>query len=92
MSTIVEKFFEETLDAINRLIEQKNYYVSVKKVREILGISSQNRSRINFTWRFLKKLRKARYLSLSHVNSAKSYKIRSKNKIHMDPKVFLEQY
>jgi len=60
--TRVSYYFEETLMAINILIDRKDSQVSVKKIRKILNIENSDRSKISFIWRILDDLEQAGYL------------------------------
>ena len=54
--SIYLQYFIETLEALNQLIELNNSTISVKKIRKLNNIPSENRSKINFYWRNLAKL------------------------------------
>ncbi|MFX1500567.1 MAG: hypothetical protein ACFFDH_06325, partial [Promethearchaeota archaeon] len=47
---------KETLEAINKLIDNNINIVNTKRIRRCNHIKSSNRSKINFIWRALKYL------------------------------------
>jgi hypothetical protein len=79
----------ETIQAINSLIEKGVPEVSVRRIRAELSIRPEDRSRIAFIWRTLKRLELIGELSLDHVNSSRIYKIKAKGKIEIDPEKLL---
>ncbi|MHA1488276.1 MAG: hypothetical protein ACTSRI_01315 [Promethearchaeota archaeon] len=84
------KNLKDTLEAINKLIENKIFLVNTKKIRRCHDIKSSDRSKINFIWRSLEYLRNEGILELNGAhNSPKNYKIKLKEKI--DIKNFISQ-
>ncbi|MFX1316956.1 MAG: hypothetical protein ACFE9T_13930 [Promethearchaeota archaeon] len=83
------KNLKETLEAINKLIENNVYIVNTKKIRRCYNIKSSNRSKINFIWRSLNYLEKKGILMLNGTTNPKTYKINTDEKV--DVKEFLSQ-
>ncbi|MFX1377054.1 MAG: hypothetical protein ACFFA0_14710 [Promethearchaeota archaeon] len=75
---------KDTLDAINKLIENNVYIVNTKRIRRCFNIKSSNRSKINFIWRSLKFLEEEGILTLNGITNPKTYKILSDQKINID--------
>jgi hypothetical protein len=67
----------ETLEAINKLIDNNVNLVNTKRVRRCNNIKSSNRSKINFIWRSLEFLEKEGILEANGVHNPKTYKIKS---------------
>ncbi|MFX1343516.1 MAG: hypothetical protein ACFFBC_01180 [Promethearchaeota archaeon] len=80
---------KDTLNAINKLIENNVYIVNTKRIRKCSNIKSSNRSKINFIWRSLKFLEKEGILTLNGITNPKTYKILADQKI--DVNQFLTQ-
>lgn len=80
---------KETLNAINKLIENNVNIVNTKRIRRCYNIKSSNRSKINFIWRSLNYLEKQGILAVNGVTNPKTYKITANEKI--DVKKFLSQ-
>ncbi|MFO8017978.1 MAG: hypothetical protein R6U96_05040 [Promethearchaeia archaeon] len=80
------KNVKETLEAINKLIDNNIYTVTTKRVRRCNDIKSSNRSKINFIWRSLKYLEKENVLERNGKSKPLTYKITPKKKIEI-PKV-----
>ncbi len=78
------KNLRETLEAINKLIDNNINIVNTKRVRRCNDIKSSNRSKINFIWRSLKFLQKKGVLELNGSSNPRSYKIMSEGKIDID--------
>ena len=78
------KNLEETLEAINKLIENKVYLVNTKRIRRCNHIKSSNRSKINFIWRSLNCLEKEGLLEINGSINPKSYVIKSRDTIDID--------
>jgi hypothetical protein len=78
------KNLRETLEAINKLIDNNINIVNTKRVRRCNDIKSSNRSKINFIWRSLKFLEEEGILELNGKTNPKTYKIKSKNRIDID--------
>lgn len=79
----------DTLNAINKLIDNNVYLVNTKKIRRCVNIKSSDRSKINFIWRALKFLEQEGILRLNGITNPKTYKILSDQKIDIDN--FLDQ-
>lgn len=80
---------KDTLNAINKLIDNNVYLVNTKKIRRCANIKSSDRSKINFIWRALKFLEQEGLLSLNGITNPKTYKILPDQKIDVD--TFLSQ-
>jgi hypothetical protein len=80
---------KDTLDAINKLIDNNIYIVNTKRIRRCFNIKSSNRSKINFIWRSLKFLEQEGILTLNGITNPKTYKILTDQKI--DITKFLNQ-
>ena len=74
----------ETLDALNKLIDNNVNIVNTKRIRRCNNIKSSNRSKINFIWRSLEFLEKEGILEMNGSYSPKSYKIKSKQRLNVD--------
>ena len=83
------KHLKETIEAINKLIENNVYIVNTKRIRRCYNIKASNRSKINFIWRSLNFLEKKGILALNGVTNPKTYKITTEEKI--DVKKFLSE-
>ena len=78
------KNLEETLNAINKLIDKNVYLVNTKRIRRCNNIKSNNRSKINFIWRSLKYLEEeGSILERNGVINPTTYKIKKKEKINI---------
>ena len=77
------KNLEETLEAINKLIDNKINMVNTKRIRRCLSIESSDRSKINFIWRSLNFLEEREILEKNGIAKPKTYKIKPKNKINI---------
>jgi len=77
------KNLRETLQAINKLIDNNVNVVNTKRIRRCNNIKSSNRSKINFIWRSLDFLEKEGILEINGSYSPKTYKIVS-DKINID--------
>jgi hypothetical protein len=75
---------KDTLNAINKLIDNNVYLVNTKKIRRCANIKSSDRSKINFIWRALKFLEQEGLLSLNGITNPKTYKILPDQKIDVD--------
>lgn len=75
---------KDTLEAINKLIENNVTIVNTKRIRRCYKIKSSNRSKINFIWRALKCLEEEGILILNGITNPKTYKIISNDKIDVD--------
>ena len=80
---------KETVEAINKLIENNVNIVNTKRIRRCNNIKSSDRSKINFIWRSLKYLEKEGILTINGITNPKTYKIMTEEKI--DVKKFLSQ-
>ncbi|MFX1407022.1 MAG: hypothetical protein ACFFC9_09395 [Promethearchaeota archaeon] len=78
------KNLRETLQAINKLIDNHVAVVNTKRIRRCNNIKSSNRSKINFIWRSLDYLEKEGILEINGTYSPKTYKIKSNEKIDID--------
>ncbi|MFW9938967.1 MAG: hypothetical protein ACFFD5_15075 [Candidatus Thorarchaeota archaeon] len=78
------KNLRETLQAINKLIDNHVVVVNTKRIRRCNNIKSSNRSKINFIWRSLDYLEKEGILEINGTYSPKTYKIKSNEKIDID--------
>jgi hypothetical protein len=74
----------ETLDAVNKLIDNNVNIVNTKRIRRCNNIKSSNRSKINFIWRSLEFLEREGILEMNGTYSPKSYKIKSNQKLDVD--------
>ncbi|MHA1147777.1 MAG: hypothetical protein ACTSR8_05990 [Promethearchaeota archaeon] len=77
---------EETLEAINKLIEAKVNLVNTKRIRRCNNIRSSDRSKINFIWRSLKFLsqKELGILEKNGISNPTTYKIKPQEKIKID--------
>ena len=78
------KNLKETLDAINKLIDNNVTVVNTKRIRRCNKIKSSNRSKINFIWRSLDYLEKEGILEINGSFSPKTYKIKLNQRINVD--------
>lgn len=78
------KNVKETLEAINKLMDNNIKVVNTKRIRRCYNIKSSNRSKINFIWRSLDFLAKEGILEENGIITPKTYKIRLENKIDID--------
>lgn len=78
------KNLKETLDAINKLIDNNVTVVNTKRIRKCNNIKSSNRSKINFIWRTLDYLEKEGILEVNGSFSPKTYKIKLNQRINVD--------
>ncbi len=84
------KNLEETLDAINKCINNKVYIVNTKRVRRCNNVKSKNRSKINFIWRTLKYLEEeGTILEKNGTLNPVNYRIKKSEEI--DIKKFISQ-
>jgi hypothetical protein len=74
----------DTMEAINKLIENNVGLVTTKSIRRCNNIKASNRSKINFIWRSLNYLEKEGILEMNGTYSPKSYKIKSPQKIDIE--------
>ena len=74
----------ETMEAINKLIDNNISLVTTKSIRRCNNIKASNRSKINFIWRSLNYLEKEGILEMNGTYSPKSYKIKSNQKINIE--------
>ncbi|MGV9199163.1 MAG: hypothetical protein ACOC4M_10010 [Promethearchaeia archaeon] len=77
------KNLKETLEAINKLIDNNIYTVTTKRVRRCNNIKSSNRSKINFIWRSLKYLEEENVLERNGESTPLTYKISPEEKIEI---------
>ncbi|MFX0059683.1 MAG: hypothetical protein ACFE85_17845 [Candidatus Hodarchaeota archaeon] len=78
------KNLRETLQAINKLIDNHVAVVNTKRIRRCNNVKSSNRSKINFIWRSLNYLEQEGILEMNGSFSPKTYKITSNEKIDID--------
>ena len=78
------KNLKETLDAINKLIDNNVTVVNTKRIRRCNNIKSSNRSKINFIWRSLDYLEKEGILEINGSFSPKTYKIKLNQRLNVD--------
>ena len=78
------KNLRETLQAINKLIDNNVNVVNTKRIRRCNNIKANNRSKINFIWRSLDYLEKEGFLKINGSYSPKSYKIISDEKLNIE--------
>lgn len=76
-----QKNLKETVEAINKLIDNNVNIVNTKRIRRCNNIKSSNRSKINFIWRALNYLEKQGILTLNGITNPKTYKIITNEKI-----------
>ena len=74
----------ETLEAINKLIDNNISLVTTKSIRRCNNIKASNRSKINFIWRSLNYLEQEGILEMNGRYSPKTYKIKLDQKIDVD--------
>ncbi len=79
-----QKNLKETVEAINKLIDNNVTIVNTKRIRRCNNIKSSNRSKINFIWRALKYLEDQGILTLNGITNPKTYKIIPSEKIDID--------
>jgi len=84
MTNYNKKHLNETIKALNTLIEEGRRYVDTKTIRRINEISSSDHSRINFIWRSLKNLKEEGYLEVNGRKSPKLYIIKTEEKIDLE--------
>jgi hypothetical protein len=78
------KNLEETLNAINKLINKKVYLVNTKRIRRCNNIKSNNRSKINFIWRSLKFLNEeGSIIERNGIVNPTTYKIKTKESVNI---------
>ena len=78
------KNLEETLSAINKLIDKNVYLVNTKRIRRCNHIKSNNRSKINFIWRSLKFLQEeGSIIERNGIVNPTTYKIKMKEQINI---------
>ena len=77
---------KETLEAINKLIDNNVNLVNTKRIRRCNHIRSSDRSKINFIWRSLKFLAEddQGILEKNGITNPTTYKIMPKEKINVD--------
>jgi len=84
------KNLEETLNAINKLINKNVFLVNTKRIRRCNNVKSSDRSKINFIWRSLKYLEsEGSVLERNGKVNPTTYKIKKKDQI--DIPVFISQ-
>ncbi|MBD3340472.1 MAG: hypothetical protein GF353_15260 [Candidatus Lokiarchaeota archaeon] len=78
------KNLKETLEAINKLIDNNIYIVNTKRIRRCYNIKSSNRSKINFIWRSLNYLEDYGILEVNGSVKPKNYKIKSDDRVDVE--------
>lgn len=78
------KNLRDTLEAINKLIDNKVYRVDTKRIRRCNNVKSSNRSKINFIWRSLDYLEKEGILEINGSYHPKTYNIKLNQKLDID--------
>jgi hypothetical protein len=78
------KNVEETLEAINKLMENNISIVNTKRIRRCNKIKSSNRSKISFIWRSLDFLAKEGILEMNGSTKPKCYKINTDEQINIE--------
>lgn len=78
------KNLRETLEAINKLIDNNVNIVNTKRIRRCNNVKASNRSKINFIWRSLDYLEKEGILEVNGTYCPKTYKIILNEKINID--------
>lgn len=78
------KNLKETLQAINKLIDNNVNIVNTKRIRRCNNIKSSNRSKINFIWRSLDFLEKEGILEINGSHNPKTYKIKPIQKVNIN--------
>jgi hypothetical protein len=82
------KNLKETLEAINKLMENNVNIVNTKRIRRCYNIKASNRSKINFIWRSLDYLAKEGILEEDGVEEGvlkpKTYRIKIQDKINVE--------
>ena len=78
------KNLKDTVEAINKLIENNISIVNTKRIRRCCNIQSSNRSKINFIWRALKYLEEEGILTSNGITNPKTYKIMANEQIDVD--------
>jgi hypothetical protein len=83
------KNLEETLEAINKLIDNNVNIVNTKRIRRCNHVRSSDRSKINFIWRSLNFLEQKDILEKNGIAKPKTYVIKPKDQI--DVKGFISE-
>ncbi|TFF87698.1 MAG: hypothetical protein EU550_02775 [Promethearchaeota archaeon] len=78
------KNLRETLEAINKLIDNNINIVNTKRVRRCNKVKSSNRSKINFIWRSLSFLEDEGILKMNGISNPKTYVIPRNEKIDIE--------
>ncbi len=79
---------KDTLEAINKLVDNKISLVNTKRIRRCNNIKSSNRSKINFIWRSLKFLEEEGILTKNGITNPKTYNIANNEKIDVNKFLF----
>jgi hypothetical protein len=77
------KNLEDTLKAINKLIDNNVIIVNTKRIRRCNNIKSSDRSKINFIWRSLSFLEEKDILEKNGIVKPKTYMIKPKDQINV---------
>lgn len=75
---------KDTLEAINKLVDNNISLVNTKRIRRCNKIKSSDRSKINFIWRSLKFLEEEGILTKNGINNPKTYNITTNEKIDIN--------
>ncbi|MBY9006831.1 MAG: hypothetical protein KGD63_08740 [Candidatus Lokiarchaeota archaeon] len=78
------KNVRDTLEAINKLIDNNVNMVNTKRIRRYNKIKPSNRSKINFIWRSLAFLEENGVLEMNGSISPRCYKIKHNSKINIE--------
>jgi len=78
------EYLRETLEAINKLIDNKVYRVDTKRIRRCNNVKSSDRSKINFIWRSLEYLKVEGILEINGSYHPKTYNIKASHKLDID--------
>jgi hypothetical protein len=78
------KNLRETIEAINKLIDNNVNIVNTKRIRRCNKIKSSDRSKINFIWRSLDCLAEEGILEINGTYSPKTYKIKPNEKLDVE--------
>jgi len=78
------KNVRETLEALNKLIDNNVYIVNCKRIRRCNNVKSSDRSKINFIWRSLKLLNREGILEKNGISNPNTYTIKPRGKIDIE--------
>jgi hypothetical protein len=69
----VIKILRDVVCVINHFIDKKYDTITVKRIRKFYGIKSSDRSKIQFIWRSLEKLKDKGYIDIERHSSKIEY-------------------